>query len=333
MLLVAHHTRAAQKAHPGPTPPSVVRSITMTSLRIGTRISGPVGRPQQLRAAVRPPTAGRRVRVAAIEQPLDSAYSEPESSALSELSSGDAAVDEGVQLQQLDEAQEGLLKWMLFLDGEDQAADLEADLDADEVADRPDDEFAAILDEVEGLLEEGEGSFKPGDKVFGTVYEVDEDGAYVEIGSKTAGFVPLVECSLGRLKSVRGARGLGSPPLRWGGARSARARARAASPRRCSRRSRPATPGSRRRDPLRRKLSLPVMVHAPAHACCCCAGVRPAAAAAGCRASALAVRSPVRMPCACGAQPPQPLLPCDTPRRARPACLPGPSLWRCCAPA
>jgi hypothetical protein len=54
------------------------------------------------------------------------------------------------------------------------------------------------------MLEQSDYELKPGDKVVGTVYECDEDGAYVEIGAKSAGFVPLSECSLARLKSVRG---------------------------------------------------------------------------------------------------------------------------------
>ena len=97
-------------------------------------------------------------------------------------------------------AQEGLLKWMLFLDSDAQAADLDEMEDPEEVGDE---EFEGIYDDVEAMLEEGESSFRVGDKVYGTVYEVDEDGAYVEIGAKTAGFVPLDECSLGKVKSVR----------------------------------------------------------------------------------------------------------------------------------
>lgn len=56
--------------------------------------------------------------------------------------------------------------------------------------------------QVEDMMEQADYELKPGDKVVGTVYECDEDGAYVEIGAKSAGFVPLSECSLARLKSV-----------------------------------------------------------------------------------------------------------------------------------
>ena len=112
----------------------------------------------------------------------------------------DAEQEQQLAVQELDMAQEGLLKWMLFLDSDAQAADLDEMEDPEEVGDE---EFEGIYDDVEAMLEEGESSFRVGDKVYGTVYEVDEDGAYVEIGAKTAGFVPLDECSLGKVKSVR----------------------------------------------------------------------------------------------------------------------------------
>jgi hypothetical protein len=140
----------------------------------------------------------QRLKVAAIDQP--ETY-QPKGESPADVSGGE---DSGLEqqallLQQLDVAQEDLLKWMLFLDSDAQEADLDEAVDQEEVGDE---EFEGLYDEVETMLEESGASFKVGDKVFGTVYEVDEDGAYVEIGAKTAGFVPLAECSLGRLKTV-----------------------------------------------------------------------------------------------------------------------------------
>lgn len=103
------------------------------------------------------------------------------------------------ELEDLDQSQEELLKWMLYLDKQEQQADLDEMVDYDEFGDE---EFAEIAEDVEELMEEYTYSYKPGDKVVGTVYEVDEDGAYIEIGAKSAGFVPLSECSMAKLKSV-----------------------------------------------------------------------------------------------------------------------------------
>lgn len=102
------------------------------------------------------------------------------------------------ELEELDAAQEDLLKWMLYLDEEGQEEDLDEMVDYDEYGDE---EYAEIFEEVEDMLEESDYDFKVGDKVVGTVYECDEDGAYVEVGAKSAGFVPLNECSLARLKT------------------------------------------------------------------------------------------------------------------------------------
>jgi hypothetical protein len=112
----------------------------------------------------------------------------------------DPELEQSLAVHELDAAQEDLLKWMLFLDSDQQEKDLDEMEDLEEVGDE---EYAELYDEVETLLEESEASFKVGDKVYGTVYEVDDDGAYVEIGAKSAGFVPLIECSLGKLKTVR----------------------------------------------------------------------------------------------------------------------------------
>lgn len=102
------------------------------------------------------------------------------------------------ELDDLDEAQEELLKWMLYVHPDDKEEDLDEMVDYDEFGDE---EYEDIFEEVEEILEEQDYDLKVGDKVVGTVYEVDEDGAYVEIGAKVAGFVPLAECSLAKLKT------------------------------------------------------------------------------------------------------------------------------------
>jgi ribosomal protein S1 len=65
-----------------------------------------------------------------------------------------------------------------------------------------DEEYEELYEELEELVEAADVELQVGDKVVGSVYEVDEDGAYVEIGQKYSGFVPLSECSFARLKTV-----------------------------------------------------------------------------------------------------------------------------------
>lgn len=138
-------------------------------------------------------------RVAAIE--------EPETASQPELSSA-VSVPESVvpgknyKIEELDAAQEELLSWMLFWDNAAQEKDLDEMQDYEELTDNiPED--PQLEEEIEAMIDEAsEVNLRPGEKVLGTVYEVDEDGAYVEIGAKSAGFVPLAECSLARLKSV-----------------------------------------------------------------------------------------------------------------------------------
>jgi small subunit ribosomal protein S1 len=105
------------------------------------------------------------------------------------------------KIEELDAAQEELLSWMLFWDNAAQEKDLDEMQDYEELTDNiPED--PQLEEEIEAMIDEAsEVNLRPGEKVMGTVYEVDEDGAYVEIGAKSAGFVPLAECSLARLKS------------------------------------------------------------------------------------------------------------------------------------
>jgi len=197
--------------------------------------SGARGQQQQqlstLRSKSSKNVALRTLKVAAIDQPAT--YQPDESRG--GLSGGAEAVDpelnEQLALQQLDAAQEDLLKWMLFLDSDQQEADLDEAVDQEEVGDE---EFEALYDDVETMLEDSGATFKVGDKVYGTVYEVDEDGAYVEIGAKTAGFVPLAECSLGKLKTVS-ASNSGQQAGQWAAWRRARRSMRGVCGRRAAR--------------------------------------------------------------------------------------------------
>lgn len=135
-------------------------------------------------------------KVAAVEEQQTAAEEQPQEPIVP------VSTDEmdNAELAELDAAQEDLLKWMLYVPEDAQDSDLDEMVDYDEFAD---DEYEEVWEEVEGMLEECEYEFKIGDKVMGTIYECDEDGAYVEIGAKTAGFVPLAECSLAKLKTVR----------------------------------------------------------------------------------------------------------------------------------
>lgn len=136
------------------------------------------------------------LKVAAIEEQQTASEEQP-AEAIAPAVSAEAMGAEDIA--ELDAAQEDLLKWMLYVPEDAQAQDLEEMVDYDEFAD---DEYEEVWEEVEDMLQGEEYEYKIGDKVMGTVYECDEDGAYVEIGAKTAGFVPLVECSLAKLKTV-----------------------------------------------------------------------------------------------------------------------------------
>lgn len=117
-----------------------------------------------------------------------------ESSPFAEI---DPQLAHDLEIEELDVAQEQMLKWMALGD-EEQNDDLDEMVDYDEFGDE---EYEEIFDEVEQLYDGADIELKVGDKVVGTVYEIDEDGAYVEIGQKCSGFVPLTECSFARLKT------------------------------------------------------------------------------------------------------------------------------------
>lgn len=160
----------------------------------------PLRQPLCHTAPVRPRLATSRLlvrKVAAIEE-QQTAY-EPSAEDVAAVAPAEAEVDEvEAEIDELDASQEELIKWMLFLDKDAQEDDLDEMVDYEEYAD---DEYEQLFEDVEDTMVREDYDFKVGDKVMGTVYEVDENGAYVEIGAKTAGFVPLIECSLAKLKT------------------------------------------------------------------------------------------------------------------------------------
>ncbi|PNH05145.1 30S ribosomal protein S1 A [Tetrabaena socialis] len=131
------------------------------------------------------------------EQPTEAYAEQPVEQTDSSILDVDPAVVEELELQELDQAQEHLLKWMM-LDEVTQEQDLDEMIDYDEFGDE---EYADMHEEVEEMLEAVDYDFKVGDKVTGTVIELDDDGAYVEIGAKAIAFCPVTECSFARLKT------------------------------------------------------------------------------------------------------------------------------------
>ncbi|KAL6757385.1 plastid/chloroplast ribosomal protein S1 [Haematococcus lacustris] len=103
-----------------------------------------------------------------------------------------------LELSELDAAQEQLLSWMMFTEEAQQEEELDEMVDYDEFGDE---EYAELFEEVDQMVDAEQQMLKVGDKVKGVVYAVDDDGAYVEIGDKASGFVPLEECSFAKLKT------------------------------------------------------------------------------------------------------------------------------------
>lgn len=158
---------------------------------------------RQVNASLLPPRRHVAVRVAAIEeqQASDRVPQQPEPTLqrapLPQLGQWEEA-DEELELVELDSAQEQLLAWMVNQTHADQEHDLDEMVDYDEFGD---DEYEELTQEVQLLMESSGTDLRIGDKVVGTVYEVDDEGAYVEIGQKASGFVPLSECSFAKLKT------------------------------------------------------------------------------------------------------------------------------------
>lgn len=66
----------------------------------------------------------------------------------------------------------------------------------------------SLYEEFAVLLDQYDHNFKRGDMVVGTVFRVDERGAYVDIGAKGAGYCSSAECSLSPNAKVRHSGGL-----------------------------------------------------------------------------------------------------------------------------
>ncbi|MEB3170142.1 MAG: S1 RNA-binding domain-containing protein, partial [Synechococcaceae cyanobacterium] len=58
------------------------------------------------------------------------------------------------------------------------------------------------LDEFASLLSKYDYNFKPGDVVNGTVFALEPKGAMIDIGAKTAAFMPLQEVSINRVEHL-----------------------------------------------------------------------------------------------------------------------------------
>ena len=58
------------------------------------------------------------------------------------------------------------------------------------------------LDEFASLLSKYDYNFKPGDIVNGTVFALESKGAMIDIGAKTAAFMPLQEVSINRVEGL-----------------------------------------------------------------------------------------------------------------------------------
>lgn len=166
-----------------------------------------------LRRTTASAVAGRRLparparlvcrKVAAVQEQPTASSPSPSEDASTAVAAEYGSKEADYRLEKLDAAQEELLKWMLFVGEEEQERDLAELVDYAELsAAGGEDDDPELQEATERLLESSTVDLRMGDRVMGTVYEVDEDGAYVEVGAKTAGFVPLSECSLARLKSA-----------------------------------------------------------------------------------------------------------------------------------
>ncbi len=77
-----------------------------------------------------------------------------------------------------------------------------ADDSSSRVAPRDGDGVGFTLDEFAALLSKYDYNFKPGDVVNGTVFALESKGAMIDIGAKTAAFMPLQEVSINRVEHL-----------------------------------------------------------------------------------------------------------------------------------
>ena len=64
------------------------------------------------------------------------------------------------------------------------------------------DDAGFTIDEFAALLSKYDYNFKPGDIVNGTVFALESKGAMIDIGAKTAAFMPLQEVSINRVEGL-----------------------------------------------------------------------------------------------------------------------------------
>ena len=77
-----------------------------------------------------------------------------------------------------------------------------ADDPTSRAASRSLDDAGFTLDEFAALLSKYDYNFKPGDIVNGTVFALETKGAMIDIGAKTAAFMPLQEVSINRVEGA-----------------------------------------------------------------------------------------------------------------------------------
>ncbi len=77
-----------------------------------------------------------------------------------------------------------------------------ADDSSSRVVSRDGDGVGFTLDEFAALLSKYDYNFKPGDVVAGTVFALESKGAMIDIGAKTAAFMPLQEVSINRVEHL-----------------------------------------------------------------------------------------------------------------------------------
>ncbi|MFN7898127.1 MAG: S1 RNA-binding domain-containing protein, partial [Synechococcaceae cyanobacterium] len=77
-----------------------------------------------------------------------------------------------------------------------------ADASSSRTSRRDTDGAGFTLDEFASLLSKYDYNFKPGDIVNGTVFALESKGAMIDIGAKTAAFMPLQEVSINRVEHL-----------------------------------------------------------------------------------------------------------------------------------
>ena len=77
-----------------------------------------------------------------------------------------------------------------------------ADASSSRAAGRDSEAVGFTLEDFASLLSKYDYNFKPGDVVNGTVFALESKGAMIDIGAKTAAFMPLQEVSINRVEHL-----------------------------------------------------------------------------------------------------------------------------------